>query len=77
MYVDAVYCYRPSSMVCLSVCLLVGLSVTVMRPAKRTEPIEMPFGLWTQVAPKNHILDGGPDPPMQRDNFERERGDPL
>jgi len=24
------------------------------------EPIEMPFALWTQMGPKNHVLDGGP-----------------
>jgi len=28
-----------------------------MRPAKTAEPIEMPFGLWTQVGPRKHILD--------------------
>ena len=27
------------------------------------EPIEMPFGLRTQVGPGNHVLDEGPDPP--------------
>jgi len=24
---------------------------------------EMPFGLWTQVDSRNHVLVGGPDPP--------------
>jgi len=29
---------------------------------KTAEPIEMPFGIWTQYAgAMNHILDGGPD----------------
>jgi len=28
-------------------------------------PIEMPFGLRTLVGPRNHILDGGPDPPWE------------
>jgi len=51
---DAAYCYRPSSVVCLSV----GLSVTVESPAKTTEPIEMPFGLWTRVGPSKHIRRG-------------------
>ena len=44
----AAYCYRRSSVVCLSVCLL----VTFVRPTKKTEPIEMPFGgltLWAQA----------------------------
>jgi len=26
MYIDAAYCYRPSSMVCRSVCLSISLS---------------------------------------------------
>jgi len=26
--------------------------------SKTTEPIEMPFGLWTWVVPRNHVLDG-------------------
>jgi len=25
------------------------------------EPIEMPFGLWTRVGPRNRALDGDPD----------------
>jgi len=32
--------------VCLSLCL----SVTLMSPAKTAKPIEMLFGLWTQMA---------------------------
>jgi len=40
----------PNSVVCLS--------VTVVSPAKTAEPIEMPFGLWTLVGPRNHVLDG-------------------
>jgi len=43
-------------------------------PAKTAEPIEMPFGLRTWVGPGNHVLDGGPDPPMGRGNFEAGRG---
>ena len=50
MYVDAAYCYGPSSVVCLSV----GPSVTVVSPAKTAQPIEMPFGLRTRVGPRNH-----------------------
>jgi len=30
-------------------------------PANAAEPIEMPFGLWTRVGPRKHILDGGGD----------------
>ena len=57
-YVDAAYCYRLSSVVCRSVCLSVGLSVTLVSPAKTAEPIEMPFGLWAWMGPRNHVLDG-------------------
>ena len=32
------------------------------------EPIEMSFGLWTRVDPRNHVLDVGPDSPKRRDN---------
>jgi len=41
----AAYCYRPSSVVCLSV----NLCVKVLSPANTAEPIEMPFGLRIQV----------------------------
>ena len=34
-----------------------------MSPAKTAELMKMPFGLWTQVGARNHVLDGeGPDP---------------
>jgi len=52
MYVDAAYCYRPSSVVCRS--------VTLVSPAKTDAPIELPFGLRTRVGPGNQILDRGP-----------------
>jgi len=45
-------------------------------PAKTAEPIEMPFGLWPRVGPGNHVLDGGPDSHMERDNFEG-KGRPI
>jgi len=47
-------------------------SVTVRSSEKMAEPIEMPFGLNTWVGPRNHVLDGGPHPPMGRGNFEGE-----
>jgi len=31
--------------------------------AKTAEPIEMPFGLWAQMWPRKHVLDGGPQVP--------------
>jgi len=27
--------------------------------------IEMPYGLRTQMGRRNHVLDGGPDPPWE------------
>jgi len=60
-----------------SVGLSVGLSVTLMSPAKTAEPIEMPFGLRSWVGLGNHVLDGGPDSPMGRGNFERSKGRPI
>jgi len=51
----------PSSVVCQ----LIGLSVTLVSPAKTAEPIEILFGLRTWVGPGNHVLDGGPDPPWE------------
>jgi len=47
----------------------VGLSVTLVSPAKKAEPIELPFWLRTWVGPGNHVLDGGPDPPWKGAHF--------
>jgi len=44
---EPAYCYRRSSVRGLSICL----SVTIVSPAETTEPIEMPFGMWTRVDP--------------------------
>jgi len=52
----------------------VCLSVTVVSPAKTAEPIKMPFGLWTWVSPRNHVLDGDLDLTMRRGNFEGRGG---
>jgi len=48
---DAAYCYRPSIVVCRSVC-------HSNDPLKTAEPIEMPFGLRTRVGTRNHMLGG-------------------
>jgi len=53
-----------------SVGLFVGLSVTLVSPAKTVEPIEMPFALWGRVSPRNHELDVSPDPLMSRSTFD-------
>ena len=36
----------------------------------------MLFGLLTKVGQRNHVLDGGSDLHMQRDNFGGEKGQP-
>ena len=56
--------------------LSVSLSVALVSPAKTAAPIEMPFRLRTWVGPRNHVLDGGPDPPLGRGNFEGAKGHP-
>jgi len=37
-------------------------------------PIQMPFGLWTRAGPGSHTLDGSPDTPTGRGNFEGGKG---
>ena len=43
-----------------SVSRSVGLTVTLVSPAKTAALIEMPFGLWVRMGRRNHLLDGGP-----------------
>jgi len=52
-----------------SVVLSVGLIATLVSCVITTTEL-MPFGLSTRVGPGNHVLDGGPDPPMGRGNCE-------
>jgi len=47
--------------------------VTVVSPAKTAEPIEMSFGWWASMGPRNHALDGVQKPPWERVILE-ERG---
>jgi len=70
MYIDAAYCYRPSSVVCRSVCR----SVTLVSPAKTAEAIELPLGLRTRVGPRNHVLDGVQIPPREGIILRGQRG---
>lgn len=53
--------------VCLSACLSVGHS----REAHKNgwTHINVPFGVWTHVGPKNHVFDEAPIP-MESGNFE-------
>ena len=46
---------------CVCLCSL----VTTVSLAEMAEPIKMPFGVWTQKHPTNHILERGPDPPRE------------
>jgi len=41
--------------VSLSVCWSVSQSVTIFSRAKTTQPIEMLFGVWTRVDPRNRV----------------------
>jgi len=50
--------------------------VSLVSPAKTDEHIEMLFGMWTQVGPRNHVLfvDGVQIPRCKRGNFEGREG---
>ena len=37
-------------------CQSAGHSVIFVRPAKTAEPMELSFGLWTQVGPRKRVL---------------------
>jgi len=53
--------------VCLSVC-------HDHEPRNKGEPTEMPLGVWTLLAPRNHVLDGVQiNSQRNRGNFEEPR----
>jgi len=64
-YVDVAYCYRLSSVVCRFV-----------SPVKTAELTEMPFGLWTLVGLRNHVLDGV-QIPHRKGQFLGEKGQSI
>jgi len=66
-----------TDLVAWSVGLSVRLFVTLVSPAETAAPIEMPFWLRTRVGPRNHVLDGGPDPPWEWAILRWEMGVPL
>ena len=45
--------------------------------AKVAETIEMLFGFWASMGPRNHVLDGGSDRLMGRGSFEGEVPPPI
>jgi len=57
--------------------LWVGLSVTLVSPARTAAPIVMPFGLRTRVGPGNQALDEARDPLVGRGNFDGGKGSPI
>jgi len=44
-----------------SVCVCVYLLVTTKSCTKTAKPIEIQFGMWTLVGPRNHVVGGGLD----------------
>jgi len=74
VYVDAAYCYRPSSMVCRSVVL----SVAVVSSAKMAELIEILF-VWVVnwTGTKEPCIRWGTRSPIERGNFKGEKGRPV
>jgi len=45
-----------------------------MSPAKADELIETPFGMWTWMGPRSHVLDGVQIPTRQGTIFRVEKG---
>jgi len=65
--------YVPRCSLGLYSSLSVGRYVTVLSPAKTAEPIEISFGVWTQVGPKKPRITWGSGSPMRKGNFDREK----
>ena len=62
----------PGTVGCRTCCLLYSRCLfTTVSPTKTAEPIEMLFGMWTEVGPGNHVLGGVPDFPRGRGKFGR------
>jgi len=49
--------------------LIVMYSDTLRSSVQKPEPIDMPFGVWGRVCPRNHVLDGSRSP-VGRGNFK-------
>ena len=73
-YVDVAYCYRPSSVVCWSVCLSDCRSVSyTSEPSKNSWTDRDAVWVMDLGGPREPCIRWGPDPPMGRGNFEGER----
>jgi len=73
-YVDAAYCYRSSSMVCL----LADLSAChSSEPCKNVQNDQDSVRLRTWVGPSNYVLMEVQIPPWEGGNFEGIQGGPL
>ena len=40
-----------------------------MSPEETADSVEMALGMWSAVGIRNHVLHGGPDPPMVKGNL--------
>jgi len=69
--VDAAYCYRRSSVACLSVCRSVSHD---RKHGKNGQTERDTVWVVDSGVPMNHVLDGGPDAPLRRGNFKGEVG---
>jgi len=56
--------YRCSA-VCVYMRLCVCLLDMTVNPTQKAEPIEVPFGVWNCVGPRNHVLPGARIPPQE------------
>jgi len=46
-------------------CCCFVVSITNVSPAETAEPIGTTFVMWTSGCPRNHLLDGRLDPPLE------------
>jgi len=69
-YVDVAYPYRPSSVVCRSVC-------HTSEPCKNSCTDRAAFWVEDLGGPGNHVLDGVQIPPMGKSKFFEENGHPI
>jgi len=53
-----------------------GRPIVNYRDTLRSSAMEMPFGLFARMGPRNYVLDGGPDPPHRKGQF-RGKGAPI